>query len=68
MWITDAPRCPGDVAGKRRKRSDLAGHASYGYCASNSLCYWGVKLYLACTGDWVSVRPLSRQRSPLRRS
>jgi hypothetical protein len=34
-----------------RKRSDLAGHAGYGYCASHSRFYWGVKLMLLVTAD-----------------
>jgi hypothetical protein len=31
------------------KRSDLAGWAGYGYCASLSRFYWGMKLYLITT-------------------
>lgn len=37
------------------KRSDLAGYANYGYCASHSRWYWGLKLYLVCTGDGMPV-------------
>ncbi len=37
------------------KRSDLAGHASYGYCASHSRRYWGLKLYLVCAGDGIPI-------------
>jgi hypothetical protein len=37
--------------GRRSARSDLAGHAGYGYCASHSRYYWGFKLYLVCAGD-----------------
>jgi len=33
------------------KRSDLAGYAGYGYCASHSRFYWGSKLMLICTCD-----------------
>lgn len=33
------------------KHSDLAGHTDYGYCASPSHYFWGLKLYLVCTGD-----------------
>jgi hypothetical protein len=33
------------------KRSDLAGHAGYGYCASHSRFYWGAKLMLLVTAD-----------------
>jgi len=31
------------------KRSDLAGWAEYGYCASHSRWFWGLRLHLACT-------------------
>lgn len=37
------------------KRSDLAGHAHYGYCASHSRWYWGLKLYLVCAGDGMPI-------------
>jgi hypothetical protein len=31
------------------KRSDLAGWAEYGYCASHSRFFWGLRLHLVCT-------------------
>jgi len=31
------------------RRSDLAGWAEYGYCASHSRYFWGLRLHLACT-------------------
>ncbi|MFJ5157501.1 transposase [Streptomyces sp. NPDC088353] len=31
------------------KRSELAGWANYGYCASHSRFFWGLRLYLVCT-------------------
>jgi len=31
------------------KRSDLAGWAGYGYCASHSRYFWGLRLHLVCT-------------------
>jgi hypothetical protein len=37
------------------KRSELAGHAGYGYCASHSRYYWGLKLYLVCAGDGMPI-------------
>jgi hypothetical protein len=30
-------------------RSDLAGWAQYGYCASHSRYFWGLRLHLVCT-------------------
>ena len=35
--------------------TDLAGHAGYGYCASYSRYYWGLKLYLVCAGDGMPI-------------
>ncbi len=31
------------------KRSDLAGWAEYGYCASHTRFFWGLRLHLICT-------------------
>jgi hypothetical protein len=31
------------------QRSDAAGWAAYGYCASHSRFFWGLRLYLICT-------------------
>jgi hypothetical protein len=31
------------------KRSGLAGWAEYGYCASHSRFFWGLRLHLVCT-------------------
>jgi hypothetical protein len=31
------------------RRSDLAGWAEYGYCASHSRYFWGLRLHLLCT-------------------
>jgi hypothetical protein len=32
-----------------RARSELAGWAEYGYCASHSRFFWGLRLHLVCT-------------------
>ena len=37
------------------KRSDLAGHAGYGYCASHSRYFWGFRLYLISTPEGMPV-------------
>ena len=31
------------------RRSDAAGWAEYGYCASHSRYFWGLRLHLVCT-------------------
>src|SRR5664279_827435 len=42
---------PGRVRPLREavRRSDLAGWAEYGYCASHSRHFWGLRLHLLCT-------------------
>jgi Transposase DDE domain len=55
LWMTDATPVPCGMSRETVKRSDLAGHANYGYCASHSRYYWGFKLYLVCTGDGMPV-------------
>ena len=55
LWITDATPVPGGTSRETAKRSDLAGHAGYGYCASHSRYYWGLKLYLVCAGDGMPI-------------
>lgn len=37
------------------KRSQLAGYASYGYCASHSRYFWGFRLYLLCAPDGMPI-------------
>ena len=37
------------------RRSELAGHAGYGFCASHSRCFWGFRLYLICTAEGMPI-------------
>jgi hypothetical protein len=37
------------------KRSDFAGRAAYGYCASHSRRFWGFRLYLLCASDGMPI-------------
>lgn len=48
-WVADST--PVEAARSRPtvKRSDLAGYAEYGYCASHSRHFWGFRLHLVCT-------------------
>lgn len=67
LWMTDATPVPCGASRETVKRSDLAGHAGYGYCASHSRFYWGLKLYLVCTGDgmphmWCLANPKIGER------
>lgn len=70
LWITDATPLPCGTSRETVKRSDLAGYASYGYCASHSRWYWGFKLYLVCAGDgmpimWCLANPKVGEREVL---
>jgi hypothetical protein len=48
---------PGPCAASREtvKRSEFAGHAAYGYCASHSRYFWGFRLYLLCAPDGMPI-------------
>jgi hypothetical protein len=55
LWMTDTTPVPCGMSRETVKRSDLAGYAGYGYCASHSRLYWGFKLYLVCSGDGMPI-------------
>jgi hypothetical protein len=48
-WIVDSTPVPCAMSRPSVQRSNLAGWASYGYCASHSRYFWGLRLYLVCT-------------------
>jgi hypothetical protein len=48
-WIADSTPVPCAMSRPAVQRSDLAGWAGYGYCASHSRFFWGLRLYLVCT-------------------
>jgi hypothetical protein len=49
VWVVDST--PVECARSRETvhRSELAGWAEYGYCASHSRYFWGLRLHLVCT-------------------
>ena len=49
VWITDSTPVECGRSRPTVLRSDLAGFANYGYCASHSRFFWGLRLYLVCT-------------------
>lgn len=49
VWITDSTPVPCGMSRPTVKRSELAGWANYGYCASHSRFFWGLRLCLVCT-------------------
>ncbi|MFI1336820.1 IS982 family transposase [Streptomyces sp. NPDC020845] len=54
-WIADSTPVPCGMSRPTVKRSDLAGWAGYGYCASHSRFFWGLRLYLVCTPTGMPV-------------
>ncbi len=53
--LIDSTPVPCGKSRETVKRSDLAGHAGYGYCASHSRYFWGFRLYLVCAPDGMPI-------------
>jgi hypothetical protein len=53
--LLDATPVPCGTSRETVKRSQLAGDAGYGYCASHSRWYWGLKLYLITALDGMPI-------------
>ncbi|MGH3389712.1 MAG: IS982 family transposase [Actinomadura sp.] len=49
VWIVDSTSVECGRSRETVKRSDLAGWAEYGYGASHSRFFWGLRLHLICT-------------------
>jgi hypothetical protein len=49
VWIVDSTPVECGRSRETTKRSALAGWAQYGYCASHSRWFWGLRLHLVCT-------------------
>ncbi|MDX3092980.1 IS982 family transposase [Streptomyces sp. ME19-03-3] len=49
VWLVDSTPVGCGCSRETAKRSDLAGWAEYGYCASHSRYFWGLRLHLVCT-------------------
>ena len=53
--LLDSTPVPCGASRETVKRSDLAGWAAYGYCASHSRYFWGLRLYLCCAPDGMPI-------------
>jgi hypothetical protein len=69
-WVVDST--PVECARSRPtvRRSNLAGWAGYGYCASHSRFFWGLRLHLVCTPaglpvTWALATPKLDERQVL---
>lgn len=49
VWLIDSTPVECGRSRETVKRSDLAGWADYGYCASHSRFFWGLRLHLVAT-------------------
>jgi len=49
VWVVDSIPVECGRSRETAKRSALAGWATYGYCASHSRFFWGLRLHLVCT-------------------
>jgi hypothetical protein len=55
LRLLDSTPVPCGASRQTVKRSQLAGWAAYGYCASHSRFFWGLRLYLLCAPDGMPI-------------
>lgn len=55
VWLADSTPVECGRSRETAKRSELAGFAEYGYCASHSRYFWGLRLHLLCTPGGLPV-------------
>lgn len=49
VWVVDSTPVQCGCSRETARRSEVAGWAEYGYCASHSRYFWGLRLHLVCT-------------------
>ena len=55
VWVVDSTPVECGRSRSTQQRSDLAGWADYGYCASHSRWFWGLRLHLIATPSGLPV-------------
>jgi len=55
IWMVDSTPVECGRSRETAKRSDLAGWAEYGYCASHSRYFWGLRLHLITTPSGLPI-------------
>ena len=55
LRLLDSTPVPCAQSRETVKRSQLAGHGAYGYCAAHSRYFWGFRLYLLCAPDGMPI-------------
>jgi hypothetical protein len=54
-WVMDSTPIECGRSRETALRSDLVGWAGYGYCASHSRLFWGLRLHLVCTPSGLPI-------------
>jgi len=67
LRLIDSTPVPCGMSRETAKRSELAGEAGYGYCASHSRYFWGMRLYLLTSAEgmplmWCLANPKLGER------
>ena len=70
VWIADSTPVPCGASRPAVKRPEVAGWANYGYRASHSRWFWGLRLSLACTPAglpvlWALADPKAGERDAI---
>jgi Transposase DDE domain len=55
LRLLDSTPVPCGQSRRTARRSELAGHAAYGWCRSHSRYFWGFRLYLLCAPDGMPI-------------
>jgi len=55
LRLLDSTPIPCGASRETVERSEFAGLAAYGYCASHSRYFWGFRLYLLCASDGMPI-------------
>ena len=55
LWLVDSTPVECGRSRETVKRSDMAGYAAYGYCASHSRWFWGLRLHLIATPSGLPI-------------
>jgi len=55
LRLLDSTPVPCGQSRETARRSQLTGHAAYGYCRSHSRYFWGFRLYLLCAPDGMPI-------------
>jgi len=55
LRLLDSTPVPCGQSRETVKRSELRGWATYGYCASHSRYFWGLRLYFLCAPDGMPI-------------